>query len=104
MTQPPPLTIVSAQRKIPPPAYVRRTHTALVDLSTPHTGRENERNALGDYLMKSVMKRAAGGVALTMVLIRGFCGGGVFLGYLGIECLLKVFIYVTVAKIMYLYQ
>ena len=38
--------------------------------------------------MKSAMKRAAGGVALTMVLIRGFCGGGVFLGYLGIECLL----------------
>ena len=35
--------------------------------------------------MKSAMKRAAGGVALTMVLIRGFCGGGVFLGYLGIE-------------------
>ena len=38
--------------------------------------------------MKSAMKRAAGGVALTMVLIRGFCGGGVFLGYLGIEGLL----------------
>ena len=38
--------------------------------------------------MKSAMKRAAGGVALTMVLIRGFCGGGVFLGYLGIECLI----------------
>ena len=38
--------------------------------------------------MKSAMKRAAGGVALTMVLIRGFCGGGVFLGYLGIECLM----------------
>ena len=40
--------------------------------------------------MKSAMKRAAGGVALTMVLIRGFCGGGVFLGYLGIECLITV--------------
>ena len=40
--------------------------------------------------MKSAMKRAAGGVALTMVLIRGFCGGGVFLGYLGIECLLEL--------------
>ena len=39
--------------------------------------------------MKSAMKRAAGGVALTMVLIRGFCGGGVFLGYLGIEGLLE---------------
>ena len=39
--------------------------------------------------MKSAMKRAAGGVALTMVLIRGFCGGGVFLGYLGIEGLLQ---------------
>ena len=41
--------------------------------------------------MKSAMKRAAGGVALTMVLIiiRGFCGGGVFLGYLGIECLVS---------------
>ena len=38
--------------------------------------------------MKSAMKRVAGGVALTMVLIRGFCGGGVFLGYLGIECLI----------------
>ena len=37
--------------------------------------------------MKSAMKRAAGGVALTMVLIRGFCGGGVFFGYLGSECL-----------------
>ena len=32
--------------------------------------------------MKSVMKRAAGGVALTMVLIRGFCGGGSFFGLL----------------------
>ena len=39
--------------------------------------------------MKSAMKRAAGGVALTMVLIRGFCGGGVFLGYLGSERLLS---------------
>ena len=38
------------------------------------------------------MKRAAGGVALTMVLIRGFCGGGVFLGYLGIEGLLLIYI------------
>ena len=38
--------------------------------------------------MKSAMKRVAGGVALTMVLIRGFCGGGVFLGYLGVEGLL----------------
>ena len=90
MTQPPPLTIVSAQRKKHFPAYLRRTHSSLVDLSTPHTGRENECHALGDYLMKSAMKRAAGGVALTMVLIRGFCGGGVFLGYLGIECLLEL--------------
>ena len=32
--------------------------------------------------MKSAMKRAAGGVALTMVLIRGFCGGGSFFGLL----------------------
>ena len=88
MTQPPPLTIVSTRRKTPSPNYLRRTHSALVDLSTPHTGRENESNALGDFSMKSAMKRAAGGVALTMVLIRGFCGGGVFLGYLGIECLL----------------
>ena len=40
--------------------------------------------------MKSAMKRAAGGVALTMVLIRGFCGGGVFLGYLGIEGLIYI--------------
>ena len=46
--------------------------------------------ALGDSSMKSVMKRAAGGVALTMVLIRGFCGGRVFLGYLGIEGLFLV--------------
>ena len=89
MTQPPPLTIVSAQRKTPSPTYLRRTRSSLVDLSTPRTGRENERNALGDSSMKSVMKRAAGGVALTMVLIRGFCGGGVFLGYLGIEGLLE---------------
>ena len=44
--------------------------------------------------MKSAMKRAAGGVALTMVLIRGFCGGGVFLGYLGIECLVVVVVVV----------
>ena len=90
MTQPPPLTIVSAQRKKRFPAYLRRTHSSLVDLSTPHTGRENECHALGDFLMKSAMKRAAGGVALTRVLIRGFCGGGVFLGYLGIECLFLI--------------
>ena len=32
--------------------------------------------------MKSAMKRVAGGVALTMVLIRGFCGGGSFFGLL----------------------
>ena len=90
MTQPPPLTVVSTRRKTPSPTYLRRTHSALVDLSTPHTGRENESNALGDFSMKSAMKRAAGGVALTMVLIRGFCGGGVFLGYLGIEGLVVV--------------
>ena len=88
MTQPPPLTIVSAQRKKHFPAYLRRTHSSLVDLSTPHTGRENERNPFGDYLMKSVMKCAAGGVALTIVLIRGFCWGGGLLGYLEKEGLL----------------
>ena len=82
MTQPPPLTIVSAQRKKRFPAYLRRTHSSLVDLSTPHTGRENESDPPGDFSMKSVMKRAAGGVALTMVLIRGFCGGGSFFGLL----------------------
>ena len=90
MTQAPPLTIVSTRRKTPSPNYLRRTRSALVDLSTPHTGGENESNALGDFSMKSAMKRAAGGVALTMVLIRGFCGGGVFLGYLGIEGLILI--------------
>ena len=46
--------------------------------------------------MKSAMKRAAGGVALTMVLIRGFCGGGVFLGYLGIEGLIILYININI--------
>ena len=50
--------------------------------------------------MKSAMKRAAGGVALTMVLIRGFCGGGVFLGYLGIECLIKDIFIIDVVVII----
>ena len=43
---------------------------------------ENESDPLGDFSMKSAMKRVAGGVALTMVLIRGFCGGGSFFGLL----------------------
>ena len=56
---------------------------------------------LGDYLMKSVLECAAGCVVLIIVLIlirlsvsvsvsEVFVGGGILLGYLGIECLVIV--------------
>ena len=82
MTQPPSLTIVSAQKKIRSPAYLRGTHSSLVDLSTPHTAGVMDLILLGDYLMKSVMECAAGCVVLTIVLIRGFCWGRDFVGLL----------------------
>ena len=82
MTQPPPLTIVSAQRKRHFPAYLRRTHSSLVDLSTPHTAGAMDLILLGDHLMKSVLECAAGRVVLTIVLIRGFCWGRDFVGLL----------------------
>ena len=82
MIQTPPLTIVSAQKTIRSPAYLRRTRSSLVDLSTPHTAGAMDLILLGDYLMKSVLECAAGCVVLTIVLIRGFCWGGDFVGLL----------------------
>ena len=82
MIQTPPLTIVSAQKTKCFPAYLRGTRSSLVDLSTPHTAGAIDLILLGDYLMKSVMERAAGRVVLTIVLIRGFCWGRDFVGLL----------------------
>ena len=82
MIQTPPLTIVSAQKTIRSPAYLRRTRSSLVDLSTPHTAGAMDLILLGDYLMKSVLECAARRVVLTIVLIRGFCWGRDFVGSL----------------------
>ena len=82
MIQTPPLTIVSAQKTIRSPAYLRQTRSSLVDLSTPHTAGAMDLIPLGDYLMKSVLECAARRVVLTIVLIRGFCWGRDFVGLL----------------------
>ena len=73
---------MSAQKTIPSPAYLRGTHSSLVDLSTPHTAGAMDLILLGDYLMKSALECAAGYVVLTIVLIRGFCWGRDFVGLL----------------------